>query len=191
MSLSYRTWQYDNILTTPLLFTGDTRLQWSTIINPGPSPAQVESERAETANASARRYAFPSGPSLHGRRFDTLLHVSACDRFSRQLHSNVLHLRQSLLDRRQGDSPDCPTVSLCNRNRTGYINKERVKGCGYCLNIWLGFKAGQKTVSQGRQKCPYQRCSAPLSGWKSMERRATRKQWQVNYERQKWRWKIS
>lgn len=189
MSLPYRTWQYDNILTTLLLFTGDTRLQWSTIINPGPSPAQVESERAETANASARRSAFPSGPSLRRRRFDTLLRVPVCDRFSRQLHPNVLHLRQSLLDRRQGDSPVLPR-SLFVKQELHQL-KEHVKGFGYSLNIRLGFKAGQKTVRQERQKCPYQRCSAPLSGRRSMERRATRKQWQVNYERQKWWWKIS
>ena len=45
LSFLYRTWQYDNILSTIL---SDTRLWSSPIINPGWAPAQVVQERGPT-----------------------------------------------------------------------------------------------------------------------------------------------
>lgn len=75
LSFLYRTWQYDNILSTIL---SDTRLWSSPIINPGWAPAQVVQERRPTDCQHV--WQTPSIPPnlemiLHRRHFDTLYRI--------------------------------------------------------------------------------------------------------------------
>lgn len=95
LSFLYRTWQYDNILSTIL---SDTRLWSSPIINPGWAPVQVVQERRPTDCQYV--WQTPSIPqtwrwSCAG---DTLTLSLPHSRWTQQSFSQQTHLWNSLLN---------------------------------------------------------------------------------------------
>lgn len=118
-------------MTDSLHSMGDTRLGCSTIINPGLTPAQVDSEKAQTANPTARRHARPASAFGEGAAL-TLCTLHRCvsthmrAAVSRQLHSSKPHLHKPLLVHHQGGSPaPLAQLSLCKRNRISCIKEKK------------------------------------------------------------------